>query len=41
MNRTLQNSLATAAALVIVAAMWAPVIVVPVDPAYAAAPLLA
>ena len=41
MSRILQNSLATIAALLIVAATWAPVIVVPADPAYAVAPFLA
>jgi len=41
MSRILQSSLAAAAAFAIVAAIWAPVIVVPVDPAYAAVPLLA
>ena len=41
MTRTLQHSLAAVAALVIVVATWAPLVVVPADPAYAAAPVLA
>ena len=41
MNHTIQQSLAAAAALAIVIMTFAPLIVVPVDPVYAAGPVLA